>query len=130
MPKTKRRPYRNRLVGVLRAFRRGDFTVTPPAPATPEDRELSVEIEAIFELNRRLALQLRKISESVGKEGQIRQRADLGPVRGSWADCVDRLNTLVADLVRPTTEVSRVIGAVAKGDLSQKIGLEIDGRPM
>src|SRR6202041_311339 len=95
-----------------------------------EEREISEEIEAIFELNRRLARQLQKISEWVGKEGQIRQRAGLGRVRGSWAACVDCLNTLIADLVRPTTEVSRVICAVAKGDLSQKIGLEIDGRPM
>jgi HAMP domain-containing protein/signal transduction histidine kinase/DNA-binding response OmpR family regulator len=130
MPKATRRSYRNKLVGVLRAFRRGDFTATPPPSDVPEDREISTEIVAIFELNRRLARQLQKISESVGKEGQIRQRADLGRVRGTWADCVDCLNTLIADLVRPTTEVSRVIGAVAKGDLSQKIGLEIDGRPM
>ncbi len=132
MPKTRRpaKSYRKELVGVLRAFRAGDFSVAPPEPSDPEDRAVSAEIEAIFRLNRRLVHQLQKISESVGKEGQIRQRADLGPVRGSWASCVDSLNTLIADLVRPTTEVSRVIGAVAKGDLTQKISLEIDGRPM
>ncbi|MDE2510321.1 MAG: HAMP domain-containing protein, partial [Elusimicrobia bacterium] len=125
-----RSAYRTQLVRTLRSFRRGDFTVSPPRPEAPEDAPLTAEIAAIFELNRRLAHQLQQISESVGKEGKIRRRADLGEVRGSWAACVNCLNTLIADLVRPTTEVSRVIGAVAKGDLSQKIGLEIDGRPM
>ncbi|MFI5344970.1 MAG: HAMP domain-containing protein [Elusimicrobiota bacterium] len=128
--RSSKREYRRELVRTLRAFRRGHFAVVPPKPERPDDRELSAEIGAIFELNRRLAHQLQQISESVGKEGKIRRRADLGRVGGSWAACVDCLNTLIADLVRPTTEVSRVIGAVAKGDLSQKIGLEIDGRPM
>ena len=40
------------------------------------------------------------------------------------------LNTLIADLVRPTDEVTRTIGAVAKGDLSQYDALDVDGRPL
>src|SRR5437762_211498 len=49
---------------------------------------------------------------------------------GSWSECIDSVNTLIADLVQPTTEVARVIGAVAKGDLSQMMALEIEGRPL
>src|SRR5438093_2673287 len=49
---------------------------------------------------------------------------------GSWSECIDSVNTLIADLVQPTTEVARVIGAVAKGDLSQTMALEIEGRPL
>jgi methyl-accepting chemotaxis protein len=37
---------------------------------------------------------------------------------------------MVGDLVQPTTEVARVIGAVAKGDLSQTMQLDIQGRPL
>jgi len=125
-----RHEYRRELLKALRAFRAGDFSARPPEPSDDAERAIAAEIEAIFDLNRRLARQLQKISESVGKEGEIGRRADLGRVRGAWAASVASLNTLIADLVRPTTEVSRVIGAVAKGDLSQKIGLEIDGRPM
>src|SRR5438874_1968763 len=112
-PSSSSRRYRKNLLKVLRAFRRGDFAVSPPAAASPEDHEIAAEIDAIFELNRRLARQLQQISESVGKEGQIRQRANLGRVGGAWAASVGSLNTLIADLVRPTTEVARVIGAVA-----------------
>src|SRR5438093_1302344 len=49
---------------------------------------------------------------------------------GSWSECIDSVNTLIADLVQPTTEVARVITAVAKGDLSQTMALEIEGRPL
>src|SRR5262249_5116485 len=49
---------------------------------------------------------------------------------GEWQECVDSVNELVADLVQPTTEVGRVIGAVASGDLSQKMATDIDGRPI
>src|SRR5207342_2462675 len=47
-----------------------------------------------------------------------------------WADSVESVNSLIGDLVRPTTEVARVIESVAKGDLSQSLSLEIDGRPL
>ena len=38
------------------------------------------------------------------------------------------MNGLIVDLVQPSTEVARVIGAVAKGDLSQTMALDVDGR--
>src|SRR4029078_11992833 len=49
---------------------------------------------------------------------------------GSWADSIDSVNTLIGDLVRPTSEVARVIESVAKGNLSQSMVVEIDGRPL
>src|SRR5205807_2177510 len=57
-------------------------------------------------------------------------RAGLDGVRGAWSDCIGSVNTLIVDLVQPTTEVARVITAVAKGDLSQTMALEIEGRPL
>ncbi len=70
------------------------------------------------------------LSRVVGKEGKINQRASIGEVTGSWADAVASVNTLIGDLVHPTSETARVIGAVAKGDLSQTMALEIEGRPL
>ena len=49
---------------------------------------------------------------------------------GGWADDISALNTLIDDLVWPTTEVTRAVGAVAKGDLSQAMALDVDGRPL
>src|SRR6266487_3799226 len=77
-----------------------------------------------------MAKEFDRVATVVGKEGRIRQRASLPMATGSWSACVDSINTLIADLVQPTSEVARVIGAVAKGDLSQRISLENDGSPL
>jgi HAMP domain-containing protein/signal transduction histidine kinase/CheY-like chemotaxis protein len=84
----------------------------------------------VVELNQRMATELDRLSRVVGKEGKIAQRASLGNVTGSWADAVNSVNDLVSDLVHPTSETARVIGAVALGDLSQTMALEIDDRPL
>jgi hypothetical protein len=71
-----------------------------------------------------------RLSVTVGKEGRLKQRMTLPGAVGEWAEKVDSINTLLDDLVRPTTEVARTIGAVAKGDLGQSMDLEVDGRPL
>src|SRR5205823_3542971 len=54
----------------------------------------------------------------------------LGDVGGPWAESVASVNALIDDLVHPTSETARVIGAVAQGDLSQTMALENDDRPL
>ena len=66
----------------------------------------------------------------VGKEGKLKQRAALQNARGFWAQKVESINSLIDDLVHPTNEAARVIGAVAQGDLSKTMALEVDGRPL
>jgi HAMP domain-containing protein len=58
----------------------------------------------------------------------MNQRASLGEVEGSRAESVELVNDLIADLVWPTSEMARVIGAVAQGDRSQTIATEVEGR--
>src|SRR6185369_7877407 len=87
-------------------------------------------LNEIVELNDKMAREFARISTAVGKEGRTGQRAALGGAHGSWSSCVDSINTLVGDVVQPSTEVARVIGAVAKGDLSQTMALDVDGRPL
>src|SRR5439155_1310587 len=67
---------------------------------------------------------------AIGREGRLTERASRAGLAGSWADTLDAFNTVVEDLARPTTEVARVIDAVAQGDLSQKMNLKIEGRPV
>ena len=71
-----------------------------------------------------------RLKTSVGKEGRLKQRMSLPGAIGGWAATADSLNTLIDDLVRPTTEIARTIGAVAKGDLGQSMELEVDGRAL
>ena len=86
-------------------------------------------VNDIIEQNVSLTAELLRIS-TVGQAGRVRQRASLPGAAGAWAQSIDALNTLVNDMVQPTTEVARVIGAVARGDLSQTMALEIEGRPL
>ena len=78
----------------------------------------------------RITREVTRLSITVGKEGRLRQRMSVPGAIGGWADKVESLNALLDDLVRPTTEVARTIGAVAKGDLGQSMELEVDGRPL
>src|SRR5207245_1540042 len=72
----------------------------------------------------------RRLATVVGKEGRIDQRASLAHFTGTWAASLDSVNALIGDLVHPTSEMARVIGAVAKGDLTQTMALDHDGRSL
>src|SRR6266581_2239164 len=118
------------LLKVLSAFRRGDFSVRMTLDTSGTDGKIAETLNEIIELNEKMAREFARMSNAVGKEGRINQRASLGSHGGGWGACVDSMNTLIVDVVQPSTEVSRVIGAVAKGDLSQNMALEVDGRAL
>ena len=118
------------LLSALMAFKRGDFSARLPDYWTGVPGKLADTFNAVIETNERMALELERIGRVVGKEGRIAQRASIGEVTNSWADAVKSINDLIGDLVRPTSEMARVIGAVAKGDLSQIMATDIEGRPL
>ena len=118
------------LLRVLRSFKRGDFSARLPLDHVGVAGEIAQAMNDVMELNERMADEIGRINTVVGKEGRLGQRMSLGEVHGGWRTSVESVNGLIADLVQPTTEVGRVIGAVASGDLSQTMALEIDGRPV
>ncbi|PTY01147.1 HAMP domain-containing protein [Opitutus sp. ER46] len=121
---------KRQLANALSSLRKGDFSVRMPTGLTGPDGQIADEFNELVEINRRLADELERISQAVGKQGQISQRASIGKVSGAWQEAVVSVNSLINDLVHPTSEMARVIGAVAKGDLSQSVALEIQGRPL
>ncbi|PYK11085.1 MAG: hybrid sensor histidine kinase/response regulator [Verrucomicrobia bacterium] len=118
------------LLAALMAFKRGDFSARLPEDWTGVPGKIADAFNAVIETNQRTTRELERIVHAVGKEGRISQRASIGEVSGSWADVIQCINVLIGDLVRPTSEMARVIGAVAKGDLSQTMATEIEGRPL
>jgi signal transduction histidine kinase/HAMP domain-containing protein/DNA-binding response OmpR family regulator len=116
------------MLNVLTAVKRGDFTVRMPEGAGAAGKVAS-SLNEIIESNQRLELELRQLGKRVGKEGQV-QRGALGDAGGAWAASLDSVNDLIEDLVRPTSEMARVIRAVADGDLSQTMPMEINGRQL
>ncbi len=117
------------LLTVLTAVRKGDFSVRMRVTRTGLAGKVADTLNEIVELNQEMAHELDRVAIAVGKEGRITQRAQLTGAGGSWAASINSVNGLIGDLVQPTSEVSRVIGAVAKGDLSQTMALDIEGRP-
>src|SRR4051794_13291203 len=118
------------LLKVLMAVKKGDFSLRMPVEHTGVAGKIADTLNDIIDLNQHMTDEFARISTVVGKEGRIAQRASLGAPGGSWSACVDSVNTLITDLAHPATEMTRVIGAVARGDLSQTIALDIDGRPL
>ncbi len=117
-----------RLLAGLRAIDAGDFTVRLEPLGDPLMAEIADIFNSVATKQGRLADELNRVALSVGREGKMRDRATIGPAGGLWAGSVDALNSLITDLVQPTSEVARVIKAVAEGDLSQKVELEIEGK--
>jgi HAMP domain-containing protein/CheY-like chemotaxis protein/signal transduction histidine kinase len=117
-----------RLLTAMRALRAGDFTVRLPDTTDPLMDEIFETFNEIASLNDRVAREMTRVATTVGREGQMSDRAAAGPVTGGWAQELEAVNGLIVDLTQPTTEVARVLTAVARGDLSQKMVLEIDGK--
>src|SRR6266581_5267134 len=117
-------------LSALIAFKRGSFSVRLPADWTGLAGKVADTFNEVIAINERMSRELERIGRVVGKEGRIGQRISLGVVSEGWADSIGCINTLIGDLVHPTSEMARVIGAVAKGDLSKTMAREIDGRPL
>src|SRR5437660_298025 len=118
------------LLNALIAFKHGSFSVRLPADWTGLAGKVADTFNEVIAINERMSRELERIGRVVGKEGRIGQRISLGVVSEGWADSIGCINTLIGDLVHPTSEMARVIGAVAKGDLSKTMAREIDGRPL
>ena len=118
------------LLFALTALKKGRPGVRLPAEWTGIAGKVADAFNEVVEQNERMANELARLSRVVGKEGRLDQRLSLGDVGGFWEESVESVNELIDDLVHPTSETARVIGAVAQGDLSQTMALEVDDRPL
>ncbi|OWW22368.1 HAMP domain-containing protein [Noviherbaspirillum denitrificans] len=118
------------LLSTLKALKKGDFTARMPTDWTGLAGKVADTLNDILDANEQMAESITTVSRVVGREGRLNQRATIPGPGGGWDAMVRAVNTLIDDLVHPTTEMARVIGAVAKGDLSQCMALDVDGRPL
>src|SRR5438046_1910036 len=118
------------LLSALTALKKGNFSVRLPVEWTGIAGRISDALNDVIELNEKMARELERLSRVVGKEGKITHRAELGGFSGAWGASLGSVNALIGDLVHPTSEMARVIGAVARGDLSQAMALDLDDRPL
>ncbi|MDF2749794.1 MAG: hypothetical protein K0T00_970, partial [Gaiellaceae bacterium] len=117
-----------KLVAALEAAAAGDFTVRLRGDGALG--EIAAAFNTLVERNQRVTKEFTRVSKIVGREGKTAERADTGAAPGSWSLKIGAFNEVIDNLARPTIEVARVIEAVANGDLTQRIQLEIDGTPV
>jgi CheY-like chemotaxis protein/HAMP domain-containing protein len=118
------------MLQALQAVKAGDFTVRMSGDWDGLPGKIADVFNDIVATNQRMAGQLQRVGDVVGKEGLTNPRVKLGLAHGAWGEMEQSVNSLIEDLLRPTTEVTRTIAAVAQGDLRQSMRLEVDGRPL
>ena len=118
------------LLHALQAMRAGDFSVRMTGDHLGIEGKIADTFNEIVAANQRMAQQLERVGQVVGREGKTRQRVKFDLASGSWADMEGSVNTLIDDLLWPTREVTRAVAAVAQGDLLQTVQLDVDGRPL
>src|SRR2546429_419397 len=118
------------LLHALQAMRAGDLSVRMTGDHLGIEGKMAGSFNEIVAANQRMAQQLERVGQVVGREGKTRQRVKFDLVGGSWADMEGSVNTLIDDLLWPTREVTRAVAAVAQGDLLQTVKLDVDGRPL
>jgi len=118
------------ILASLLTMRDGDFSVRLPGTWTGLPGKIADTFNEIVAANQQMAQELKRVGQVVGKEGRPRERVRFHESRGSWGEIEVSVNTLVEDLLRPTAEVTGAIAAVAQGNLTQTVRLDVDGRPL
>src|SRR5262245_14569237 len=127
---TSQRADLSELLTALQAVRDGDFSVRLPGDWTGLEGKIADTFNEIVAANHKMAQELKRVGQVVGKEGKTRERTHFTQSKGAWGETEVSVNTLDDDLTGPTTEVTRAIAAVAQGNLTQTVRLDVDGRPL
>jgi HAMP domain-containing protein/signal transduction histidine kinase/CheY-like chemotaxis protein len=121
----------HRFCAALKAAADGNFSVRLPLNG---DRgvmaDIAREFNRLIQLNDAITAEIIRVEQAVTREGRMTETALLKGSEGGWSVLLESVNALISGLVQPSTEVARVISAVAEGDLTQKMALEIEGQPV
>ncbi|MDT3684109.1 MAG: HAMP domain-containing protein [Pseudorhodoplanes sp.] len=118
------------LLRALEGVRAGDFSVRLPSDTTGIDGKIADVFNAIVASNERIARELERAGQAVGRDGKTKHRVKFGSGHGAWGEMESSVNALIDDLLWPTAEVTNAVAAVAQGDLLKTVRLDVDGRPL
>ena len=118
------------LLVALGGLRDGNFRARLDVPSDPFLAELAIAFDQVVERNEHLAGELHRVRTEVARQGHLDERVTTSPGTGTWAANVMAVNSLIDSLVIPAAKATRVLNAVAGGDLSQRVDLQEDNRPL
>lgn len=118
------------LLKVLRNYRNGNFSARLPEDKTGIAGEIARALNESIALNQLLLKEFSRVGKDVGKDGRLSQRVAIAAAMGGWSQTVDAYNDTIEGMAEPVKEYGRVVSAIAKGNLSEPMSLEIEGRPL
>ncbi len=119
------------LLDSLRAARDGDLSTRLPTDGVDDVAgEVGWAFNGLLERSEAVVREVGRVSRVVGREGRAAELASIGMSAGDWASCIDGINAMIGEVGWRTQEVARIINDVSEGDLSHKMALEFDGRPL
>ncbi|TWP48142.1 HAMP domain-containing protein [Lentzea tibetensis] len=115
------------LLGGLKAVRDGDFSTRLPQVDDVLMDEMATVFNGMVDQLARFTSEVTRVAREVGTEGKLGGQAVVPGVSGTWKDLTDSVNAMAGNLTDQVRDIAQVATAVAKGDLSQKITVDVKG---
>ncbi|KAH7303347.1 two-component osmosensing histidine kinase [Stachybotrys elegans] len=115
------------IIKVTTAVAKGDLTQKVQVDCRGEILELKYTINSMVDQLQQFAREVTKIAREVGTEGRLGGQATVHDVEGTWRDLTENVNGMAMNLTTQVREIAKVTTAVATGDLTKKIGVEVKG---
>ncbi|MFB8773110.1 HAMP domain-containing protein [Streptomyces broussonetiae] len=112
---------------VTTAVASGDLSRKVTVPARGEVAQLAETINQMTETLRIFADEVTRVANEVGGEGRLGGQANVPGAAGTWKDLTDSVNTVFRNLTTQVRDIAAVTTAVASGDLSQKVTVDVAG---
>jgi len=122
--------FKKQLLSVLSLMKEGNFSARLPSDLIGLDGKVADALNSVITQSERFNDGVTRLRNEVGRKGKVGERLAMGGAVGGWAERIEAINSLMDDLSQPTIEMGRVIGAVAKGNLTLTVPLEAGGRPL
>ncbi len=112
---------------VLKNISRGNLDETFQIPVSGDFKVMAETINRTIDNLNLFAGEVTRVALEVGTEGKLGGQASVPNVAGVWKDLTDNVNTMAANLTLQVRDIANVSTAVAKGDLTQKVSVDVKG---
>src|SRR5205085_1698410 len=115
------------IAAVTTAVANGDLSKKITVDVRGEILDLKETINSMVDQLRSFASEVSRVAREVGTEGKLGGQADVRGVAGTWKDVTDNVNLMATNLTVQLRAISQVATAIATGDLTQKITVDVTG---
>jgi methyl-accepting chemotaxis protein len=115
------------IANVATSVARGDLSQKMTVDVRGEILELKNILNQMVDSLNIFADEVTRVAREVGTEGKLGGQANVPKVRGTWKELTDNVNTMASNLTLQVRDIANVATAVARGDLSQKMTVDVKG---